>query len=271
MFGALVRRGLLKVARTQLKPLEWVLTCGLALLFGVLWWQVGNKVEKRAADYISIIFFFVGQWSWAPMFTALGSFPSERDVLTREIASDSYPIGVWYVAKLVSELPLIWLLPTAFFAICYPLVAMPLCSVPALFGITLLNVEVSNAMGVAIAAALFDEQKAITCAIMLMVYNMCAGGFFINMASLPPWLQWCRYTSSWYYTLGLWTRYALPAEADRAEDTAVMQLLHSRYTFSDWSWRGHPERDVGMLLLFAVSARLLAYIFLRCSKKLRFS
>lgn len=100
-----------QVRRAYLKPLEWVLTLLLGLVFGLLWWQVGRHVtgpDARIQDYVSIVFFFVAQaqlapshfpmsllvvvvaqWSWAPMFTVLNNFPAQRDVLTRERASDA--------------------------------------------------------------------------------------------------------------------------------------------------------------------------------------
>lgn len=96
---------------------------------------MGADPRKQTHNYISIIFFFVAQWSWAPLFQAstfltfslppfqrrpppplpssqvITNFPLERDVLTRERASDSYPISGWFTAKMLSELPLSWILP----------------------------------------------------------------------------------------------------------------------------------------------------------------
>ena len=60
----------------------------------------------------------------------LGNFPDERDVLTRERASDAYAISSWYLAKLLAELPLSWPLPAGFFALAYPLGDLPLASAP---------------------------------------------------------------------------------------------------------------------------------------------
>ena len=44
-----------------------------------------------------------------------------------------------------------------------------------------------------------------------------------------------------------------------------------RYSFSKWAWEGHPERDVGVLLGFALTHRLIAFFVLKYSKQLRFS
>lgn len=79
---ALLRRQLRQVRRVQLRPTEWVLTIVLGLIFGLLWFRVGAHRDEPSHqyDYISIIFFFVAQWSWAPLFAVLGTLPAERDV-----------------------------------------------------------------------------------------------------------------------------------------------------------------------------------------------
>ena len=67
---ALLRRQLKQVRRQYLKPMEWALTLLLASIWGVLWWQIGRKRREpdHQSDYISLIFFFIAQWSWAPLF-----------------------------------------------------------------------------------------------------------------------------------------------------------------------------------------------------------
>mmetsp|Transcript_46243 Transcript_46243/g.121242 ORF Transcript_46243/g.121242 Transcript_46243/m.121242 type:complete len:573 (+) Transcript_46243:376-2094(+) len=287
---ALLRRQLVQVRRNLLKPMEWILTGLLAAVFGVLWWQVGAHRDESShqSDYISIIFFFIAQWSWAPLFQVIGSFPDERDVLTRELASDSYPIGAWYVAKLMAEVPLSWLLPALFFAISYPLAALPAGQVTPLFGIVLLNTEVATSLGALISALVFDRDQATTLAIVYMVFVMCAGGYFINLAHMPLWIASMRYVSFWYYSLGLFVAFALPTAADRAAwpttagggegsgsgsgsgDVEGPPTLE-RYSFSTWSWEGEWYYDVLVLLGFALLHRVGAYLALITSKKLRFS
>lgn len=185
---ALWRRQLRQVWRVYLKPFEWLLTLALAALFGTLWWRVGAQRDEplRQPDYVSIIFFFVAQWSWAPLFAVLNTFPDERDVLTRERASDSYSIAAWYLAKLAAELPLSWPLPAGFFAVTYPLAAMPTASAPMLFLIILLNAEVAASAGACLSAACFDREKAITAAIVYMCFMMCTGGYVgIDLRTAP--------------------------------------------------------------------------------------
>eukprot|EP00966_Prymnesium_polylepis_P028836 668581-Prymnesium_polylepis.1 len=72
---------------------------------------------------------------------------------------------------------------------------------------------------------------------------MCAGGYFVDMLSLPEGLRWIRFTSFWYYTLGLWARFAIPDPADRVSNSTITTTLQG-YSFSPWSWDGHPGWDV---------------------------
>ena len=134
--------------------------------------------------------------------------------------------------------------------------------------IVLLNVEVAASLGALIGAAFFDRDKATTVAIVYMVFVMCAGGYFINLNEAPHWLSNLRYTSFWYYSMGLFTAYALPTHADRVAFSANGTL--ARYSFSPWSWDGTPQWDVLALLGFALVQRVLAFLVLKFSKKLEF-
>ena len=161
------------------------------------------------------------------------------------------------------------MLPAGFFVVIVPLTWLPFPSVPALFAIVLLNVEVSTSVGTVIASVLFDAGKAVTCAICYMVFVMCAGGYFINMHHVPPWVGDFRYASYWYYSMGLFLSNALPTKHDRDAFEAAGTL--DRYSFSAFSFEGRWGYDVLVLLGFALGHRILAYVALCNSKKLRFS
>ena len=169
---------------------------------------------------------------------------------------------------MLAELPFSWVLPAAFFVVLYPLAWLPPTALASCFGVILLNVEVSASLGSLIAASLFDSSKAITVAICYMCFCMCAGGYFVNLANVPQWVGYLRYASFWYYSLALFTSNALPTDGDREAFDKAGTLDH--YSFSSWSFDGHPEWDVLVLLGFAVVHRVGAYSALCTSSKLRF-
>jgi len=132
----------------------------------------------------------------------------------------------------------------------------------------MLIAEVAKATGILITALCLDRDRATTIAILYMVFVMCAGGYFVNLASLPSWLGWLRYTSFWYYAIGLFSAYALPTGHDRA--TFVANGTLERYSFSTWTWDGHPERDIIVLVALALVQHALALVALKHSKQLQF-
>ena len=99
--------------------------------------------------------------------------------------------------------------------------------------------------------------------------TVCAGGYFINLANVAPWIGSLRYISYWYYTLALFVANALPTDEDRAAFDESHTL--DRYSFSKWSFEGHQEWDVLVLVGFGLVHRVLGYLALCASKKLRFS
>ena len=101
-----------------------------------------------------------------------------------------------------------------------------------------------------------------------MVFVMCAGGYFVNLNHLPTWVGALRYTSFWYYAMGLFVAFALPTNEDRAAFAANQTL--SKYSFSRWSWDGRAEYDVAALCGFVLVQRVLSFVALKCSKKLQF-
>ena len=101
-----------------------------------------------------------------------------------------------------------------------------------------------------------------------MVFVMCAGGYFVNLNHLPGWVGALRYTSFWYYAMGLFVALALPTVEDR--DAFATNHTLSRYSFSRWTWDGHAGYDVAALLCFVLVQRVLGFVALKCSKKLQF-
>ena len=97
-----------------------------------------------------------------------------------------------------------------------------------------------------------------------MVYCMCCGGFFIDMEQQPGAISWVRFTSYWYYSMGLFAKVALlPYDTPHHDMRAEIDT----YSFSTLSLR----MDVAVLVAYGTAFRVLTYLFLKCSRKLRFS
>ncbi|XP_046851488.1 ABC transporter G family member 9-like isoform X2 [Xenia sp. Carnegie-2017] len=95
-----------------LSKLNLVQNVLLALIIGLIWFQVPHK-EESINDRRGLLFFFVTYWTFTPLFRALLTFPSEEVVIRKERSAGSYRLSAYFLAKCLSEIPLV---------ICYPII-----------------------------------------------------------------------------------------------------------------------------------------------------
>jgi len=259
----LLPRSFKRIRRSYLKQLNWKLHIGLSIIWGFIYWGVGHKAHERITDFVGAIFFIVAHWSWTPLFQGLGNFPREKEMLTKERASKVYEIRSFFVSQVLAEAPVLLVFPVVFFAIIWPMAGLPPQVVVATFMMTALNIYVCSAMSMTISAICMDGDMAITTAIVVMVFQMCAGGYFADMRNLPPWVGWVRFTSVYYYSFGAILR--LTVGVPYGEELHKQAV--AKYSFSELGYFGEVMMELLMIAIF----RLITYLQLRYTKKLRFS
>lgn len=144
-------------------------------------------------------------------------------MISKERRSGSYHLSAYYLAKLLSELPLVLLLPSLFFIITYwcggfngfasffgiwlvvtinSVVAQVSCHV-AKTNDKLWCLYVYQGMGLMIGAIFMDFQRSLVAAAVIMLTIMLLGGFYVR--NLPYWLDWAQYASfvSYSYSASL--------------------------------------------------------------------
>lgn len=259
----LLPRALKRIKRSYLKPLNWKLHFGLAATWGLIYFAVGRAIPSKLTDFVGAVFFIVAHWSWTPLFQGLGNFPREREMLTKEKASKVYDDKAWFLTQVVAEAPILLVLPLLFFAIIWPMAAMPFGVLPQVFIFVAANIQVAASMSMFISIWCMDEDTAIASAIVVMVFMMCAGGYFADMRLLPWWISWVRYTSFYYYTFGATLRLMLAGPYGEA----VHQEALGHYSFSELGYTA----ELLALFLMAAFYRVVAFFKLRYTKKLQFS
>ena len=65
---------------------------------------------------IGLVFFIAVFWGFFPVFTTIFTFPQERAMLAKERAVDMYRLSAYFMARILSDLPLDLILPIGFFA-----------------------------------------------------------------------------------------------------------------------------------------------------------
>jgi len=235
---------------------------GLAVTWGLLWFRVGDDIPRRLNDLVGIVFFFIAHWSWCPLFIGLDAFPKEKSVLTKERAAKAYSVEAFFLSKVLAEIPLMFILPALFFAICYPMVGLPSSVGLQIYLLTMLHVQVCASFSMLISVVVMDQESSIIVAIIAMCYEMCAGGYFVDMRLLPSWISWCRFTSFYFYTNGLFLRLALLGPYG----SEIHGMVIAKYSFSELG----AALEIWVLALMAVFFRFFAYIGLRYTKRLKF-
>ena len=161
------------------------------------------------------------------------SVPAEHAVIAKERRSGIYHLSAYYLAKSVSELPLVIIQPSVYFVVSFWIAGLN--GVGSFFGCWLVLVtssvvaQVSRAnsththkhilmdtttlyrvqkciiivkhficphvqgLGFLIGAVFMDFTRGIVAAAVIMLSSMLLGGFYVK--NLPFWIQWAQYTS----------------------------------------------------------------------------
>ncbi|GFX96113.1 ABC transporter G family member 22 [Trichonephila clavipes] len=268
----LTRRNSNECWKKIISPLNLLQTVLLGFITGACWF-LKNRSEETINDVDGWMFFSATYWMLFSLFGALISFPPEREVINKERLSGSYRLSAYYIAKMISELPLVITLPSIFHLISY---AMMGCYSFANFfnqlGLLLLNVLVSQSVGLFIGATCYNIQTAITASAIFSLSSMLFGGYYST--SLPSWLKPIRFTSMVYYAFKNMqiVEYGYGHPVSCATNNSLYESCYRTNStgfieYEDIVGRNEPFGLLGntlILILFLIVFRVLGYIVLRC-------
>lgn len=204
---------------------------------------------------IGLLFFYVGFWGFYPLFQAIYAFPLERKMLEKERSSGMYKLSSYVMALTVGDLPMVLILPTAFFSITYWMTGLThtVVSFFATLLVLLYSVLVFQGLGFAIGAAVMDIQSAITLGSVIMLSFLLAGGFYVQR--VPTFISWVKYlsVSQYTYKLMLISQY-------KATDTYRCGADENEICFvADFPSIRNVGLDGGAMAVLALTIMLLLY------------
>ncbi|KAL3660139.1 hypothetical protein V7S43_014672 [Phytophthora oleae] len=130
----------------------------------------------------------------SPLFIAI---PTELPMALHEYKSGLYRLAVWYLAKILSELPLQVFMPFVFFIPTYFLIGIGhgfITYIKLQLFVVLLNF---GAVGVGYMVSCLCRRVEIApiVGIVVLLPFMLFGGLFLNASSTPPYFVWIQYIS----------------------------------------------------------------------------
>ena len=176
----------------------------IAILAGLFWLQkAGDNTVLAASNTVGLVFFILLMLSFRAAFLALFTFPSEFKMMLKERASGMYRLSAFYIARMLSDLPMDLSLPTLFFIIVYWMGGLRANAAAffAMYGTVILSVLVAQGIGLLLGAAVMNPKTAQTIASVTLLIIVLTGGFFVT--DIADWIGWMRYLSYVYYALGL--------------------------------------------------------------------
>ncbi|KAL3885009.1 hypothetical protein ACJMK2_025108 [Sinanodonta woodiana] len=174
-----------KVSRGRiLHPYELLQSILLAVILGLVFFQIPQTIDS-VRDRMGLLFITVAHWTFLAAFDAVTAFSSERGVITKEIKAKAYRVSAYYLARTLTELPLVLTLPVFFYAVAYWMAGIHGVSQ---FFISLLVLLLSTlsaqGLGFMIGAACMEVKFA---------------GFITQ--TLPAWFSWAKYLSFIFHPL----------------------------------------------------------------------
>jgi len=159
-FYILLHRSLKTSSAKILTQLNFFKSVALAVLTGLLWFQVSHD-EMHLSDRHSFIFFSITYWIFDGTFTAIFTFPTEREIIFKERASGSYYLSAYFLSKTISEMPTRLSLPSIFWTIAYWMsgVNYRFDVFLGTLGCTLLAVLAGESYGLLCGALVMDFEK----------------------------------------------------------------------------------------------------------------
>ncbi|KAH0681705.1 ABC transporter G family member 21 [Solanum tuberosum] len=258
-FKVLLGRGLKERKHEAYSGLRIFQVMSVSFLSGLLWWHCKTN---HIMDQVGLLFFFSIFWGFFPLFSAIFAFPQERPMLIRERSSGMYRLSSYYFARTVGDLPMELVLPTIFVTVTYWMGGLKPKFVTFILTllIILLNVLVSQGLGLALGAILMDVKQATTLSSVLMLVFLLASGYYIQ--HIPIFINWLKYISfsHYCYKLLLGVQYSRNEvyECGIGKYCEVLEFPPIKYLGID-----NLVLDVVALVVMLVVYRLLAYVALR--------
>ncbi|XP_062574765.1 protein white-like [Saccostrea cucullata] len=179
-----------------------------AVILGLFYLKTDNHYTQDDVMNINgCIFFAIVSLSLDTILPILNVFPCEVPIFVREYGCKLYRVDVYYLSKIIVEIPFLIITPTIFMSILYWMSGFVynLIKFFTAVGISVLVANTAAGFGYVISACAPSIAAALAIAPLLIMPLMMNGGFFLNSRTVPDYFLWLKYSSWFMYSNELMT------------------------------------------------------------------
>ncbi|XP_037797827.1 protein white-like [Penaeus monodon] len=264
-FRSVLWRSWLEVIREpMLIKVRFAQVMAIALLIGIIYF--GQTLTQEGITNINgALFLLLTNMTFQNVFGVVSTFCAQLPIFLREHFNGMYRTDVYFLSKMIAEMPFHIIYPFAFVAIAYHMVGFTDDYVNFFIsaGIVILVANCAISFGYMISCMSKNLSVALAIAAPLIIPLMLFGGFFLNSGSTPIYLTWLKYLSWFSYgnealLLNQWQGVkSIPCNTNQTcfpNGQAVLSFLHYE--------NGSITINVFCLIALIVGYRILAFLAL---------
>ena len=160
----------------------------MGLIYGGIY-SLGNDQSSIMDRFGLLSLIIIGATNMS-MAGTIRSFPKEKSIVNGEMASHMYRTGPYFIAKAISEIPLIGILNAVFGSIIYPLVKLQKGRFKRFLGLSSLHAIAAEAFGLLIGSVSPNSDVALALFPPFIILNIIFDGKNIAEENTPKLLRW---------------------------------------------------------------------------------
>ena len=191
-------------------------------------------------------------------------FPTERPIFIREYSTGTYSVVSYTMAKLVMEVPMLYLQCVVQMCVLMWMVQFQgnfFALVGSTFGVGMAVSSVAVLLGCLVA----NPKQAMEMAPLTMVPQILFAGFFIRTSQIPVWLRWAQYVCSLKYGINLFVINEFASYRESCNDSEESRM--SCYHYKDANDVEPSLWWVYTLILFGLFAVFRVLAMYKLAKK----
>eukprot|EP01037_Dinobryon_pediforme_P020148 gene20148-20697_t len=162
-----------------------------AVILSLVYHGIGFS-QRNIQDRIGVLYFILVNQSFGPLVGMLNIFPAEKKIVNREIVSGAYLASSYYLSRVLAEIPLQTVNTVVYCSIIYWSIGLNRKPDRFLIFLVIVVLTALCSMSIGLSLSAFSPTAVVANALgpPFLIIFILFGGFYINVASLPPGSQW---------------------------------------------------------------------------------